>query len=104
MGNVDNVAELADILGCGTSSIPLKYLAMPLGACYKAKSIWDALWKRWNTGWPDGKGYICLRVARLPLSITLFPIYLRTFCLSFPFLLWWPFKLRSSNEIFYGEE
>jgi len=38
-GNVDNVVELADILGCGTSSPPLKYLGMPLGASYKAKSI-----------------------------------------------------------------
>jgi hypothetical protein len=41
VGNVDNVAELADILGCRTSSLPLKYLGMPLGVCYKSKSIWD---------------------------------------------------------------
>jgi hypothetical protein len=32
VGNVDNVVELASILGCGTSSLPLKYLGMPLGA------------------------------------------------------------------------
>jgi len=43
VGNVDNVVELAVILGCGTSSLPLKYLGMPLGACYKAKSIWDGI-------------------------------------------------------------
>jgi len=43
VGNVDNAAELAVILGCGTSSLPLKYLSMPLGACYKAKSIWDGI-------------------------------------------------------------
>jgi hypothetical protein len=41
--NVDNVVELADILGCGTSFVPLKYLGMPLEACYKAKSIWDGI-------------------------------------------------------------
>jgi hypothetical protein len=41
VGNVDNVAELASILGCGTSSLPLKYLGMPLGARHKATSIWD---------------------------------------------------------------
>jgi len=40
VGNVDNVAELASILGCGTSSLPLKYLGMPLGARHKATSIW----------------------------------------------------------------
>jgi hypothetical protein len=43
VGSVDNAAELAVILGCGTSSLPLKYLGMPLGACYKAKSIWDGI-------------------------------------------------------------
>jgi hypothetical protein len=41
IGNVDNVAELAFILGCGTSSLPLKYLGMPLGARHKAASTWD---------------------------------------------------------------
>ncbi|XP_059451119.1 callose synthase 7-like [Corylus avellana] len=32
VGNVDNVAGLAWILGCGVSSLPLKYLSLPLGA------------------------------------------------------------------------
>jgi len=36
--NVDNVVELASILGCGTSSLPLKYLGMPLGTRHKATS------------------------------------------------------------------
>jgi hypothetical protein len=43
VGNVDNVDELGDILGYGTSSLPWKYLGMPLGACYKVKSIWDSI-------------------------------------------------------------
>jgi hypothetical protein len=30
--NVDNVAGLAWILGCGVLSLPLKYLSLPLGA------------------------------------------------------------------------
>jgi hypothetical protein len=41
IGNVDNVAELASILGCGTALLPLKYLGMPLGARHKATSTWD---------------------------------------------------------------
>jgi hypothetical protein len=41
IGNVDNVAELASILGCGTCSLLLKYLGMPLGARHKATSTWD---------------------------------------------------------------
>lgn len=40
VGIVANVDGLASILGCGVSSLPLKYLGLPLGACYKNKSIW----------------------------------------------------------------
>jgi hypothetical protein len=43
VGNVDNVAGLAGILGCGVASLPLKYLGLPLGASYKAKHIWDGV-------------------------------------------------------------
>jgi hypothetical protein len=43
MGNVENVVGLAGILGCGTSSFLLKYLGFPLGARYKAKSIWAGI-------------------------------------------------------------
>jgi len=41
IGNVDNVAKFATILSCGTYSLPMKYLGMPLGVCDKATSIWD---------------------------------------------------------------
>jgi len=47
---VDNVAELADILGCETSSLPLKYLGMLLWAYYKAKSIWDGIVVKMEVG------------------------------------------------------
>lgn len=40
MGNVDG---LVSILDCGVSSLPLKYLGLPLGASFKAKSIWDGV-------------------------------------------------------------
>jgi hypothetical protein len=43
VGCMDNVDGLADILDCGVSSLPLKYLGLPLGACFKAKSIWDGV-------------------------------------------------------------
>jgi hypothetical protein len=32
---------LANILGCGVSSLPIKYLGLPLGAPFKAKSCWE---------------------------------------------------------------
>jgi hypothetical protein len=38
---VDNVDGLVGILGCGVFSLTLKYLGLPLGASFKAKSIWD---------------------------------------------------------------
>jgi hypothetical protein len=41
VGNVMNVEGLASILGCRVSSLPMKYLGLPLGASFKAKSIWD---------------------------------------------------------------
>jgi hypothetical protein len=41
VGNVEEVTLLADILGCGIASLPVKYLGLPLGASYKAKHIWD---------------------------------------------------------------
>jgi hypothetical protein len=41
VGHVMNVKGLASILGCMISSLPMKYLGLPLGASFKAKSIWD---------------------------------------------------------------
>jgi len=41
VGNVNDVEDLAGILGCGVLSLPLKYLGLSLQASYKAKSIWD---------------------------------------------------------------
>jgi hypothetical protein len=32
MGNVENVDGLVGILGCSVTSLPLKYLGLPLGA------------------------------------------------------------------------
>jgi hypothetical protein len=45
VGCVDNVDGLAGILDCGVSSLPLKYLGLPLGASFKAKSISDGVGK-----------------------------------------------------------
>jgi hypothetical protein len=39
VGNAEEVTLLADILGCGVASLPVKYLGLPLGASYKAKHI-----------------------------------------------------------------
>jgi hypothetical protein len=41
VGHVPHQKELADILNCSISSLPLKYLGLPLGASFKSKAIWD---------------------------------------------------------------
>jgi hypothetical protein len=43
VGNVVGVEGLAGILGCRVSSLPLKYLGLPLGASFKAKPIWNGV-------------------------------------------------------------
>jgi hypothetical protein len=37
--------------GCGVSSLPLKYLGLPLGASFKAKSIWDGVIEKIECYW-----------------------------------------------------
>jgi hypothetical protein len=64
VGNVHNVEDLVCILGCMMSSLPMKYLSLPLGASYKAKSIWDGIIEK-SVVWLAGSGCTCLRVVGL---------------------------------------
>jgi hypothetical protein len=41
VGEVGNVGTLAAYLGCRVAGLPMKYLGLPLGAAYKAASIWN---------------------------------------------------------------
>lgn len=77
VGNVDNVAELASILGCGTSSLPLKYL----GHATRLRPFGMILWLRWSAVWSVGKSCFCLRVLGLPSSRVHPPTSLRISCL-----------------------
>jgi hypothetical protein len=43
IGEVEDVDDLAHILGCHVASLPLKYLGLPLAASYKATSIWSGV-------------------------------------------------------------
>ena len=99
VGNVDNVARLAWILGCGVSSLPLKYISLPLGVSYKAKHIWDGVIEKiepWLARWT---WLYLFKGGRLPLSRTPYPTYLCTSCSSFLSLLVLLTILRSSNVI-----
>ena len=85
-GNVVNVYNgLAWILGCGVSSLPLKYLGLPLGASFKAKHFWDCVIEKiecWLASWKQlylSKGgmitFIKSTLSNLPTYfMSLFPL------------------------------
>jgi hypothetical protein len=41
VGEVQHEEELANILNCSISSMPLTYVRLPLGASFKSKAIWN---------------------------------------------------------------
>ena len=43
VGDVPNLHELVEILGCSVSPLPLKYLGLPSGATFKDKMIWNPI-------------------------------------------------------------
>jgi hypothetical protein len=43
VGKVPYIEGLTNILGCNISSLPLRYLGLPLGAPFKSKAIWDGV-------------------------------------------------------------
>jgi len=85
MGIVENVDGLVGILGCRVSSLPLKYLGLPLEASFKAKSIWDrvtekierrlASWKRMYLSKSGKVTLIKSTLSNLPTYfLSLFPL------------------------------
>ena len=54
VGEVPVIEELANIQGCKTSNLPMKYLGLPLGAKFKSKAIWNLIvekMERYSAGW-----------------------------------------------------
>ena len=43
---VHNLEALVRLLGCGQSSLPLKYLGLPLGAKFKDLFVWNPILER----------------------------------------------------------
>jgi hypothetical protein len=67
VSEVEDVEELASILGCRVSSLPMKYLGLPLGASDKATFIWNGVIEKMErrlTGW---KKLYLSKVCRLTL-------------------------------------
>jgi hypothetical protein len=85
MGEVDNLGDLAGVLGCGMASLPLKYLGLPLGASFKSKPIWDDILEKvdrrlasWKRGYLLKGGRVTLiksTLSNLPTYfLSLYPI------------------------------
>ena len=54
VGGVHNLEALVGLLGCGQSSLPLKYLGLPLGAKFKDSTVWNHILERMErrlSGW-----------------------------------------------------
>ena len=54
VGEVNNLDALANILQCRVSSLPMKYLGMPLGTSFKTTSIWNLILEKMEkklSGW-----------------------------------------------------
>ena len=54
IGGVHNLEALVGLMGCGQSSLTLKYLGLPLGAKFKDLSIWNPILERMErrlAGW-----------------------------------------------------
>jgi hypothetical protein len=73
VGKVWNISELAEALCCHTGDLPLLYLGMPLGAAYKAVSVWNPILEKMErrlSGWQKlylSKGG-CLTLLKSTLS------------------------------------
>jgi hypothetical protein len=63
VGPLDNVGQLAGLLGCRSSATPLKYLGLPLGLLSNSKLCGWGWRTRCHGGWPLGKGCIFLKGA-----------------------------------------
>jgi hypothetical protein len=83
VGNVNNVVELASIMGCKVSYFPIKNVGLSLGASFKNKSIWDGIIEKIEpclTCWKMmylSKGE---RITLIKSNLSNMPTY---FCLSF---------------------
>ena len=54
IGEVPNIPQLASMLDCKISALPMEYLGLPLGAQFKSKGIWDPILEKMGcklVGW-----------------------------------------------------
>jgi hypothetical protein len=85
IGSLGDVDQLAELLGCGIGTLPLKYLGLPLGASFKLKTMWveleDLMAQRlapWKRSYLSKEGRVMMiksTLSNLPTyMLSLFPI------------------------------
>ena len=78
VGDVPFLEELADILGCKTTTLPMKYLGLPLGENFKLKAIWTLIVEKMECRLAGWKRMYLSRGGRLILiksTLSNFPTY-----------------------------
>ena len=76
--DVPNIQELAAMLDCRISALPMNYLGLLLGARYKSKALWDLVLEKMGCKLAGWKKLYLLKGARLTLvksTISSLPVY-----------------------------
>jgi hypothetical protein len=85
VGDVPNIEDIREILGCKLALLPMKYLGLPLGANFKDNSIWNSVlekverrlagWKRLYLSKGGKVTFIKSTLSNIPTYfLSLFPI------------------------------
>ncbi len=75
IGQVSNLTNLAALLECKISTVPMRYLGMPLGANFKSKLIWDPILEKLGRKLAGWKHLYLSKVGRLTLLLSGLPLY-----------------------------
>ncbi len=67
VGDMPNLAMLADIMNCQVGSLPMNYLGLPLGASFKSKAIWNSVLEKMERKLSGWKSFYLSKGGRLTL-------------------------------------
>ena len=103
VGEVPHLEVLAEILGCKTSALPMKYLGLPLGAYFKVQSIWNPIVERRKHRLAGWKRLYLLKRGRLTLiksTLSSLPTY---YLSLFPIPVAVAKRIETIQRNFFGE-